>query len=116
MQAVTITQITPQELSNLIELSVNKALENQKKENSSTENWFNLGQLCNYLPDKPKKPTVYGWISNSLIPYHKGAKNLRFSKSEIDEWLKSGKRKTKDEIKEEAHTYLHKKGGASNHE
>jgi hypothetical protein len=115
MQAVTITQITPQELSNLIESSVNKVLENQKKSNQITETWFNLDQLCYYLPDKPKKPTVYGWLSEALIPYHKGAKNLRFLKSEIDEWLQSGKRKTKAEINNEVHTYVKQKG-ASNHE
>jgi predicted DNA-binding transcriptional regulator AlpA len=53
-----------------------------------------LNELCNYLPDKPAKATVYGWIHASLIPCHKGQKKLRFRKSEIDTWLLEGRKKT----------------------
>jgi len=74
-----------------------------------TNHWFDLPELCNYLPDKPAKPTVYGWVRTGLIPCHKGQKKLRFLKSEIDQWLKSGKQKTISEIEAEAHTYLSKK-------
>ena len=68
--------------------------------------WFNIDQLCNYLPDKPKKATVYGWINAGLIPCHKGPKKLRFLKSEIDQWLATGKKKTWSEIAVEADNYL----------
>lgn len=54
--------------------------------------WFDLNELRNYLPDKPSKMTVYGWVRNKSIPYHKGAKKLRFLKSEIDAWLRNGKK------------------------
>lgn len=53
--------------------------------------WFDLKELCNYLPDKPSKLTVYGWVSSHSIPFHKGTKKLRFLKSEIDNWLSNGK-------------------------
>jgi hypothetical protein len=58
--------------------------------------WFDLNGLIQYLPDHPKRATVYGWISKQLIPYHKtaGRKQLSFLKSDIDEWMKDGKRKT----------------------
>lgn len=68
--------------------------------------WLNLNELCDYLPDKPAKATVYGWVHARLIPYHKGSKKLRFLKSEIDIWLKDGGRKTCSEIKNEAGEYL----------
>lgn len=114
MQAVTITQITAPELETLIENSIKKALSNQKSEQPiETDYWFNLNELCNYHPDKPTKPTVYGWVHSGTIPVHKGGKKLRFLKSEIDSWLKNGRKKTLAEIKSEAVHYLKpkKKGG-----
>jgi len=64
--------------------------ENLKK-GVESEQWLNLTDLCNYLPGKPKKVTVYKWVRKRLIPFHKspGQKKLRFSKSEIDNWLKT---------------------------
>jgi excisionase family DNA binding protein len=69
---------------------------------AETERWFDLNELCTYIPDKPSKPTVYGWVNAGSIPVHKGGKKLRFLKSEIDSWLKQGRRKTLAEITSEA--------------
>jgi predicted DNA-binding transcriptional regulator AlpA len=63
-----------------------------------TDQWFSLPELCNYLPDKPAKATLYGYVSANTIPHHKGPKKLRFLKSEIDSWLKEGRKKTNVEI------------------
>jgi excisionase family DNA binding protein len=112
MQAVTITQITPPELEQLIECSIRKVLGSQKVEPpAETERWFDLNELCTYIPDKPSKPTVYGWVNAGSIPVHKGGKKLRFLKSEIDSWLKQGRRKTLAEITSEAEANLKRKGG-----
>ena len=78
--------------------------------NQIRDQWFDLNELINYLPDKPAKATVYFWVSSGLIPNHKGGKKLRFLKSEIDAWLKEGRRKTQKEIAADAEVYL-KKGG-----
>jgi excisionase family DNA binding protein len=78
---------------------------------SEPDRWFDLSELCNYHPDKPSKATVYGWVSMGLIPCHKGGKKLRFLKSEIDNWLKQGRKKTLNEAAAEAEAYLKKKGG-----
>ncbi|MBY0436303.1 MAG: helix-turn-helix domain-containing protein [Cyclobacteriaceae bacterium] len=112
MQAVTITQINPNELETLIENSIKKVLGTQKSEQQTEpDRWFDLTELCNYLPDKPAKATAYGWVHTGAIPCHKGAKKLRFLKSEIDQWLKTGKRKTVAELASEADEYLKKKRG-----
>ena len=66
------------------------------------ERWMNLQELCDYLPDHPKPQTVYSWVSNKVIPVNKGSKHLRFLKSEIDQWLKSGRRKTFAEMQADA--------------
>ena len=79
-----------------------------------TDQWFDLTELCDYLPDKPAKATVYAYVSSNSIPCHKGAKKLRFLKSEIDSWLKQGKKRTVSEIEADANTFLNpqrKKGG-----
>lgn len=83
-------------------------LEKSIEPTSEPDRWFDLIELINYLPDKPAKATVYGWVHSGLIPCNKGAKKLRFLKSEIDNWLKQGRRKTLAEIKAEAEAYKRK--------
>jgi len=77
---------------------------------SETDQWFDLTELCNYLPDKPARATVYGYVHFGKIPCHKGQKKLRFLKSEIDTWLKEGKQLTFAETAKEAEQYINKKG------
>ncbi len=84
---------------------------NKPKGQTETDRWFDLNELCNYHPDKPSKPTVYGWVNARTIPVHKGGKKLRFLKSEIDNWLKQGKKKTFAETASEADNYIKNKGG-----
>ena len=77
-----------------------------------SDRWLNLEELCQYLPDRPAKQTVYGWIGQHAIPYHKKGKKLQFLKSEIDNWLKTDKRKTAAELHAEALQYVNsRKGG-----
>lgn len=72
------------------------------------DQWFSLEELRNYLPNKPATQTIYGWVHKCKIPVHKQGKPLSFLKSEIDEWLKQGKKKTLAEISAETDTYLRK--------
>lgn len=72
-----------------------------------TDRWFNLSELCTYLPESPAKATVYGWISKKEVPHHKKGKKLYFLQSEIDAWLKSSRKKTSAELQTEADNYLH---------
>lgn len=57
-------------------------------------------------------PTLYGYVSRNEIPFSKrpNSKRLWFSKRELDEWRKEGRRKTIAEASAEANTYLKKKG------
>src|SRR4051794_13759900 len=71
-----------------------------------TDQWFDLPELCRYLPEKPARPTVYGWVSSLTIPFHKRAKKLFFLKSEIDTWLKTGRKKTVAEIAGDTDAFL----------
>ena len=73
-------------------------LERGNEHHVEGDHWFDLSALCEYIPDKPAKATAYGWVHHSLIPFHKKSKKLFFLKSEIDLWLKAGRRKTVSEI------------------
>ncbi len=50
-----------------------------------------LDELLEYLPGKPAKQTVYGWVNNRKIPYEKHGKFLYFRKSSIDLWIDNGR-------------------------
>ncbi|WP_299104313.1 helix-turn-helix domain-containing protein [uncultured Tenacibaculum sp.] len=52
------------------------------------------------------KPTLYGYVQRNEIPYHKKGNRLYFFKSEIIEWIKTGKQRTLKELQSEAGTYL----------
>ena len=93
-------------LEPIVERAVKKALDGQKSTPTDPERWYNLNELCEYLPDRPAAATVYGWVHNAIIPHHKSGKKLRFLKSEIDLWLKQGKKKTVSEIEAEAKNYI----------
>lgn len=64
--------------------------------------WLNLEELIEFDPVKRSKATYYRYVRERLIPFHKKGKNLFFLKSEIDEWLRSGRIKTIKEIRTEA--------------
>lgn len=53
-------------------------------------------------------PTIYSKASRREIPYSKQGKRLYFSKSELADWIKSGKKKTFKELKQEAEIHLKK--------
>mgnify|MGYP003436094156 CR=1 FL=1 len=108
-----IVQLDSEQLHSLIHNAVRKAITEspQAEQTTDPDRWFDLTELCAYHPDKPTKATVYGWVNAGIIPVRKGGKKLRFLKSEIDNWLKQGRKKTLAETVSEADTYLKKKGG-----
>lgn len=81
-------------------------IERDDPQPTETDRWFDIRELCEYLPDRPTVPTVYGWVHFRKIPVHKGGKKLRFLKSEIDAWLKQGKQKSLAETEAEARKFL----------
>lgn len=115
MEKTVFISLPIEDLQTVIIDCVNSCLKNSKQAHNEqpteTDRWFDLNELCIYHPDKPSKPTVYGWVNVGTIPVHKGGKKLRFLKSEIDSWLRQGRKKTNAEIATEANNYQKKKGG-----
>lgn len=58
------------------------------------------------------KPTLYSKVSRNELPFMKQGKRLYFSKSELMDYVKEGRVKTDAEIKQDAESFLNKKGGA----
>ena len=77
---------------------------------TQSEEHFDLESLCQYLPDRPKIETAREWARAGIIPAHKQGKKWYFLKSEINNYLKTGRKKTKaerlDELKADAENQL----------
>jgi len=58
-------------------------------------------------------PTLYGLVSKNTIPVSKQGKRLYFSKQELTDWIKAGRKLTVSEIESQAGEYLVKKKGAA---
>ncbi len=55
----------------------------------NTERWIGVEEAAEYLGVKPS--TIREWIKKTDIPANKIGKQWKFKKSELDEWVKSGK-------------------------
>lgn len=53
------------------------------------ENWIGIQEVAMYMG--VTTDTVRNWIKKTNIPAHKVGKLWRFKKSELDEWVKSGR-------------------------
>lgn len=51
-------------------------------------------------------PTIYGLVSRREIPFSKKGKRLYFDRTELLEWIKTGKHKTKDDILSNPKEYI----------
>ena len=59
-------------------------------EQKYNDNWINIDEAAEYLGIKTV--TLRGWIKkDSTLPAHNIGKQWKFKKSELDEWVKSGK-------------------------
>lgn len=71
----------------------------------TNDKWIDIDELCRYLPSKPAKTTVYGWVQRREIPFTRQGKHLLFQKSCIDLWLAEKATKTTAELAEEAQSH-----------
>lgn len=53
------------------------------------ENWISITEAAEHLG--VTKDSIRKWIKRTDIPAHKIGKLWKFKKSELDEWVKSGK-------------------------
>ncbi len=105
MSEIIITSVSKNEIKQLIEKAVEKAIRDKlNNESEQTTNFLDFNQTAEFLGIA--KATLYGKCSNLLIPHFKKGKKLYFDKAELLDWLKSGKRKTINDINESVNSHL----------
>ncbi|MCX6293781.1 MAG: helix-turn-helix domain-containing protein [Sphingobacteriales bacterium] len=111
--SIEVINISVDQLNALLDEKVEKIISAfiLKNKEPPSDQWFDMNGLIEYLPSHPKSQTIYDWVHKKTMPFHKtpGSKTLVFLKSEIDEWMKSGRRKTQHEKSEIVKNYLNKK-------
>ncbi len=109
-----IVQLDSEQLSNLIQSSVRKVLKETTSQtvepNNQTEQLLTIQEAAEFL--NLTVPTMYSKVSKREIPCMKRSKRLYFSRTELLNYLKDGRKKSIAEIEQEANAYLsnNKKG------
>ncbi len=99
MMDITVTNLTIEDISRAIRNELQNYFEQlEEKEREDEIGGIELAIEVTRLA----KPTIYGLVSERKIPHSKRGKKLYFSRRELKEWLTEGKRKTQDEIADEA--------------
>jgi excisionase family DNA binding protein len=113
-QNLTFEQL-PQAVTTLTkEVGELKRLLTEKQEHTPTEQpdkLLTIQEAAGFL--NLTVPTVYSKVSKNELPVMKRSKRLYFSRNELLDYLKAGRKKTHSEIEQEAETYLKKKGGTN---
>lgn len=111
MNDILFSPIRLNELEALIQNSVEKALKNYNKQindKTPSDRWLDIPGLIDYHPEHPAYVTIIGKLASGEIPGHKKGKKWYFLKSEIDDYLKEGRKKTTMESQAEAEAFLSK--------
>ncbi len=96
MNEIIIT--SKEDLQELIQISVKKALSDQHQSKlDAVQEILDIQEAAEFL--KLKVTTIYGYTSQSQIPFIKRGKKLYFEKSKLEAWLKEGKKESISEIR-----------------
>lgn len=110
MESLKIIQLTPSDLQELIEQSLNKVfdLKINNKESQNIKTLLTIDEASKFL--SLSKTTLYSKVSRREIPFMKRSKRLYFSQEELISYVKEGRKQTTDEVQSEPENYLKKKG------
>jgi len=96
------------ELQTVIIDCVNACLKHNKQRNTEPQNeqetLLTIQQAAEFL--NLSVPTIYSKVSKSELPFMKRSKRLYFSRAELLDYLKTGRKKSSAEIEQEADLYL----------
>jgi len=105
MEPLTFDQL-PQAVSKLQDKlnDIEKLLLEGHQQPTDSDELLNIKDAANLL--NLSVPTIYGKVCRKEIPVNKQGKRLYFYKSELISWIKSGRKKTAAEIRQEAEQLL----------
>ena len=108
MENLVFTQLSVQEVRNLFREEIKKALnESHIIQGNQLPEYLTIQELSEMI--NLAVPSIYGMVHRKQIPYVKRGKKLIFEKSQIEEWIKNGRRKTKQEIDQEAAEHVQRR-------
>ena len=109
MSEIIITTISKSKIQKFIESAVEQAiLQKSRTDKNQTDVFLDVEDAASFLGIA--KATLYGKCSKLIIPHFKKGKKLYFLQSELMEYLKSGRRKTFQDIQQKVNAQLSEKG------
>jgi len=98
MENLILTQLTAFELRQLFREEIESFFKNNSPKKEDTDEIGGI-ELAMEITGKAKA-TIYSLCAGRKIPHSKQGKKIYFSRNELLEWIKKGKRKTEYEIAE----------------
>lgn len=100
MEALTFDQLPDavRKLQDKLDHIEQLLLERAENTSPETDELLTIGQAAELL--NLSVSTLYGKVSRAEIPVNKRGKRLYFYRSELFEWIKAGRKKTRSEIRE----------------
>lgn len=114
MHNLVLSPIDPETLissiSERVTANILKAVQNNNPTTDQPEQLLTIQEAAEFL--SLTVPTIYSKVSKGELPVMKRSKRLYFSRTELLEYLKDGRKKSNAEIEAEAKAYLlnNKKG------
>ena len=114
MHNLVLSPIDPETLissiSERVTVNILKAVRNEQPTTDQPEQLLTIQEAAEFL--SLTVPTMYSKVSKGELPVMKRSKRLYFSRTELLEYLKDGRKKSNAEIEAEAKAYLlnNKKG------
>jgi len=111
MHNLVLSPIDPEKLissiSERVTANILKAVQNNNPPTEQPEQLLTIQEAAEFL--SLTVPTMYSKVSKGEIPYMKRGKRLYFSRTELLDYLKEGRKKSNAEIEQEAEKYLSNK-------
>jgi excisionase family DNA binding protein len=108
MHNVVLSPIDPETLissiSERVTANILKAVRNEQPTTNQPEQLLTIQEAAEFL--SLTVPTMYSKVSKGEISVMKRSKRLYFSRTELMEYVKAGRKKSKTEIEAEAKAYL----------
>ena len=114
MHNLVLSPIDPEKLiidiSERVTANILKAVQNKYPTTEQHEQLLTIQEAAQFL--NLTVPTLYSKVSKGELPVMKRSKRLYFSRTELIQYLKEGRKKSNTEIEQEAKAYLitNKKG------
>jgi predicted DNA-binding transcriptional regulator AlpA len=105
MENITFTLLTADDISRAIRKELKAILAENGRGTANIETDDIGGIALAMTLTELAQSTIYSLCSKRKIPHSKRGKRLYFSRQELTEWLKQGKRKTQAEITLEAENF-----------